>query len=189
MKTKRRILSVILCLALVVLLSLTMGEDGKADYPPGNWNCAQVKSREAGVLFYRAVSKLYLSLMHLEQNKPNIANDIVYGVEIDFCKIAQLYQDIEAIVPNRNIPFKKMEEALKPAKQNFNQYNVVFPDNWKALAQINKAEVEKFKEFLKEIKYSSDPRQNRKVIKLMNDAIFRIMSLGLSISEIASKCS
>lgn len=184
---KRRSIYFSACVSLFVLLSLLIGQSGKADYPPGNWRYDQQDSKEAGLLFYRALYLVYLSLWHLENGDIDKANNVLGTSLKHFGQVSAYYQRIVDQVPDQEIPINRIRsDVIATVKQNFKSFDVPFPNTWKKLAETNKEQVNKFVDSIKEIKYVGDSHKNRELIRQMNEAIHRIMSLGVSISEIAS---
>lgn len=171
-------------ISLVILLSIN--SQAIAEY---SFNDPEVpeESEEAASLLLNTLSLTFLSLEELERNKIGNVRQIKYKIQKNLKEVLKQQRIIKEKTSKRKIIQGMVPpDRLPMIMKDFERYQIKFPVYKNELTEIAIQQIEFFSKFINSIDYGDNAIENRKLIRLMINEVWRIVVLGVDLSEIAA---
>lgn len=178
------ILIVSFIISLVIVLSIN--SKAIAEY---SFNDPEVpkESEEAASLLFNTLSLTFLSLEQLEHNRIGNVREIKSKIQKNLDEVLKKQKIIKEKTSKRKIIHGMVPPDRLPMIMNdFKRFQINFPVYKNELPDIAIQQITSFSEFIKSIDYGNNPIENRKLIRLMINEVWRIVVLGVDLSEIAA---
>ena len=178
------ILAVSFIISLVIVLLIN--SQAIAEY---SFNDPEVpeESEEAASLLFNTLSLTFLSLEELERNKIDNVIEIKYKIQKNLEEVLKKQRKIKEKTSKRKI-HKDMvpPDRLPMIIQDFTRYQIKFPVYKNELPDIAIKQIESFSNFIKSIEFGNKAVENRKLVRSIINEVWRIVVLGVDVSEIAA---
>lgn len=178
------ILAVSFIISIGIVLSLN--SQAIAEY---SFNDPEVpeESEEAASLLFNTLSLTFLSLEELERNRIDNVREIKYKIQKNLEEVLRKQRIIKGKTSKRKIyPNMVPSDRLPMIVNDFKRYQIKFPVYKNELPDIAIQQIEFFSKFIKSIDYGDNAIENRKLIRQMINEVWRIVVLGVDLSEIAA---
>jgi len=171
---------------LGVYLVLSIASKVKAEYS-FNIPEMQLKTRNASILIFSTISNLFKCFEELERKNFPRADGLLDEMLVSLDKAAELHQQISFQISKKPITIEKIKpEQWIYIGYDFIRFGLKFPKTKEELANIATSEIMNFRKFVSTIKFVNNPVQNRMTIRMLSKRLERLITLGISISEIAA---
>lgn len=178
------ILVVSFIISIVIVLSIN--SQAIAEYSFNDPEVPQ-ESEEAASLLFNTLSLTFLSFEELERNKIGNVREIKSKIQKNLDEVLKKQKIIKEKTSKRKIIQEMVpSDRLPMIMKDFERFQIKFPVNKNELPDIAIQQIEFFSKFIKSIDYGDNPIENRKLIRLMINEVWRIVVLGVDLSEIAA---
>lgn len=141
----------------------------------------------AASLILRSLSVWFEALEQLEQK--NISGAMCRQKEmVTFLERAlSQYKIVKERTSGKPISEREIHsDQLYQVKKDFEEFKITFPVSKKELADIAINQINVLLKSIQSLEFSRDPSKNRQQIRLVTDEIYKLLILGLDVSEIAA---
>jgi hypothetical protein len=185
MKMKNNIiLSVSFLISLVIMFLIH--SNAIAEY---SFNDPEVpkESEESASLLFNTLSLTFLSFEELERNKIDNVREIKDKILKNLEEVLEKQKIIKKKSSKREItPGMVPSDQLPMIIKDFERYNIKFPSLKNELPDIAIQQIELFSKFIGSKDFGDNASENRKLIRLIINEVWRIVVLGVDLSEIAA---
>jgi len=178
------ILAVSFLISLMIILSIN--SNTFAEY---SFNDPEVpeESEESASLLFNTLSLTFLSLEELERNRIGNVREIKYKIQKNLEEVLRKQKIIKEKTSKRKIISEMVpHDRLPMIMRDFERYKIKFPSFKNELPGIAIQQIEVFSKFIGSIDFGDKASENRKLIRLMINEVWRIVVLGVDLSEIAA---
>lgn len=183
----KKIFFLLVCSSFIFLVSSPVSY---ARYMGGNLTGSGVAeiSSQAGSFFLKGLSSVFFSVAALEDQNLLKANNILKTEVAGFISEAlKRYTQIEKHLRGRKINLEKFGKGqLEEFNKNFMYLNFDLPRTDKELNRISLNTVTSFAKFIKDVEFTQSEKDNVDSIKRINEEIYNVMKLSISLAEIAT---
>jgi len=174
----------IVCLGVYLVLSTASRVNAEYSF---NIPEMQLETRNAGILIFSTISNLFKCFEELERKNFRKVDGLQNEMLVSLDKAGELHRQISFQISKKPISIKEIEpEQWIYIGYDLKRFGLNFPKTKKELANIAASEIMNFRRFLSTIKFLDNPVQNRMTIRMLSKRLERLITLGLSISEIAA---
>ena len=147
----------------------------------------QLKTRNASILIFSTISNLFKCFEELERKNFRRADGLRDEMLVSLDKAAEIHRQISFQISKKPITIEKIKpEQWIYIGYDFIRFGLKFPKTKEELANIATSEIMNFRKFISTIKFMDNPVQNRMTIRMLSKRLERLITLGISISEIAA---
>lgn len=147
----------------------------------------QRESREASVLILAAISSMFKSLEALEAGFP-YRREVLWQDTLKSLEFSEkLFSVMKDKIENGSISIREVPERVRSITEKpFKEFGLRIPQTKRKLVDFAMRQVDEFRRNLSGVDFSSGDRQNRQALRDINNWLWRFMSIGISVSEIAA---
>ena len=145
------------------------------------------ESEEAASLLFNTLSLTFISLEELERNRIGNVKEIKHKILKNLEEVLKKQRIIKGKTSKRKI-YQSMvpPDRLPMIIKDFQRYQIKFPVYKNELPDIAIQQIESFSKFINSIEFGDNAIENRKYIRSMINEVWRIVVLGVDLSEIAA---